>query len=166
MRRASLMPIIVAAAIAATVIAVGAGYLMVQARPAAAPPPVEPSPVPSFNPRANDAHHGGGTDREPSWRLVAERFGRNFTNVAGGAELWRSRLAGPGDRYVTGSLAKQLATVDVTNVPGGDYAGVRVIKDATYDLTVEVRYRQGWSLELSLITDGTRWQIYDYGRST
>jgi len=131
-------------------------------------PPVPAPATPSFNESAGDAegHDHAAEDRnEAAWRPVAETFARNFTNVSGGADKWRTRLIGnPRRPYVTTDVAKQLATVNIANVPRGRYDSCEPLKTSAYEAAVKVTYREGWALVLYLITDGTRWQVYAYDR--
>lgn len=144
-------------------------------QPAAAPPPISSTPTePTFNPSASDAGgerphdddaHDPEVDAEKAWRSVVDHFARNFTRTTGGDQQWRRRLAG--DRtppYVTDEVAKQLATVDVRNVPEGSYDGYTIVRSSAYDVSVKATYKQGWSLVMHLITDGTDWQVYAYDR--
>lgn len=138
------------------------------------PPPISSSVAPTFNPSAGDAgggeqpHDDGAHDREAdqaAWQPVVEHFARNFTKTAGGSRKWRGRLTG--DRtppYVTDAVAKQLLTVDVRNVPKGRYSRFEIVRTSAYDISVKVNYREGWSMVLHLITDGTDWQVYSYDR--
>lgn len=145
-------------------------------QPATPPPPPagSSSAEPTFNPSAGDAgprdqpHDDGAHDPEvdqEAWQPVVEHFARNFTNTAAGDQEWRDRLAGGRTPpYVTDAVAQQLATVDVRNVPQGRYKAHEVIKTSAYDISVKVTYREGWSMVLHLITDGTNWQVYAYDR--
>lgn len=144
-------------------------------QPAATPPPANSSSAePTFNPSAGDAgggeqpHDDGAHDPEvdrEAWQPVVEHFARNFTNTAGGDQKWRKRLAGGRTPpYVTDAVAKQLVTVDVRNVPQGSYDAYQVVRTSAYDISVKVNYKQGWSMVLHLITDGTDWQVYGYDR--
>ena len=140
--------------------------------PAAPPPAVSATATPSpsgYNPSAGDAGDNP-TDapaetQQAAWGPVADRFARNFTNTRGGAEKWRKRLAGdPSRPDVTTAVAKQLATVDIRNVPDGRYDGREVLKSSDYDLAVKVIYDTGLAMVLYMITDGTNWQIYAYDK--
>lgn len=134
------------------------------------PPPTTSAPVatPSFNENAGDAEHDHASDEDPNeaaWRPVVENFGRNFTNVTGGAAAWRGRLTGDPQRpLVTSEVTIQLGTVDIVNIPAGRYAGYEIQKTSAYDAAVKINYREGWSMVLYLITDGTHWQVYAYDR--
>ena len=140
--------------------------------PAAPPPVVSASPTlspSSYNPSAGDAGDNP-TDapaetQQAAWGPVADRFARNFTNTRGGAEKWRQRLVGdPTAPDVTTAVAKQLATVDVRNVPDGRYEGREILKSSDYDLAIKISYNTGWAMVLYLITDGSGWQIYAYDK--
>ena len=165
--------VVIIAALAATVVALLAVLLWTFFRAAPATPVTEPpTPVPtpsSYNPSAGDAgeNHGDvpAETQEAAWGPVADRFARNFTNTRGGAEKWRQRLAGdPAHPDVTTAVVKQLATVDVRNVPDGRYEGREVLKSSDYDLAVKVTYREGWAMVLYLVTDGTHWQVFAYDK--
>jgi hypothetical protein len=156
--------VVTIAALAATVAALLAVLLWTFLRPAPVTPvtaPPTPAPTPSsYNPSAGDAgeHHGDvpAETQEAAWGPVVDRFARNFTSTRGGAEKWRQRLAGdPAQPDVTTAVVKQLATVDVRNVPDGRYEDREVLKSSDYDLAVKVTYREGWAMVLYLVTDGT-----------
>lgn len=143
--------------------------------PAVTPPPANSSSAePTFNPSAGDASaeqphddgaHDPELDREAAWRSVVEHFARNFTNTAGGDQQWPDRLTGTRTPpYVTDELAKQLRTADSRNVPQGTYDAYQVVRTSAYDISVKVTYKEGWSIVLKLITDGTDWQVYGYDR--
>ena len=166
--------VVLIAALAATVAApagrAGVDVPPGQLQPPRSPTPAAPAPTPSsYNPSAGDAgeNHGDvpAETQEAAWGPVADRFARNFTNTRGGAEKWRQRLAGdPAHPDVTTAVVKQLATVDVRNVPDGRYEGREVLKSSDYDLAVKVTYREGWAMVLYLVTDGTGWQVYAYDK--
>lgn len=153
----------------ATTLVIG---LRLDQRPDPQPTPAQtplPSPVPSYNPDATDAKDDQAHDPEQNpkaaWPVV-ENFGRNFTNTAGGAGPWQTRLTGPpAHPYLTTDLAQQLDTIDVTRVPRGHYTGYKPLKTSTYEIAAKVSYREGWSMVLHLITDGTHWQIYAYDKT-
>lgn len=132
-------------------------------------PSVSAPTPPGYNPSAGDAGDNP-TDapaetQQAAWGPVADRFATNFTNTSGGATKWRKRLAGdPSRPDVTTAVAKQLATVDVRNVPDGRYESREVLKSSDYDLAVKITYNSGWAMVLYLITDGTHWQIYAYDK--
>ena len=132
--------------------------------PPAEPPPVSSSSTePTFNPSAGDA--GPSEQPQEAWQPVVEHFARNFTNTAGGDQEWRNRLTG--DRtppYITDAVAEQLRTVDVRNVPQGTYDAYEIVRASAYDISAKVSYREGWSMQVQLITDGTDWQVYAYDR--
>lgn len=143
--------------------------------PPPAPTPTVPTATPSatqesYNPDAGDAgdedHEDGPPEvQEAAWAPAVENFARNFTNTAGGAHKWRQRLIGDPKRpYVTAAVAKQLATVDVRNVPDGRYESREIVKSSTYDFAVKVTYREGWAMILYLVSDGRRYQIYAYDK--
>lgn len=165
--------VVIIAALAATVAALLAVLLWTFLRPAPVTPvtaPPTPAPTPStYNPSAGDAgeNHGDvpAETKEAAWGPVVDRFARNFTDTRGGAEKWRLRLAGdPAHPDVTTAVVKQLATVDVRNVPDGRYEGREVLKSSDYDLAVKVTYREGWAMVLYLVTDGSGWQVYAYDK--
>lgn len=169
--------IAVLAGLGALVVAGLAALLWVLLRP----PPVTPAaPTPSvsatptlssssFNPSAGDAgdnHTDAPAEtQQAAWGPVADQFAKNFTDTGGGATKWRKRLVGdPSQPHVTTAVAKQLATVDVRNVPEGRYEGRELLKSSDYDLAVKVTYDTGWAMVLYMITDGTNWQIYAYDK--
>ena len=137
-----------------------------------APPSPEPSAtVESYNPAAGDAgddenHEDGPPEvQETAWAPAVDNFARNFTRTDGGAKKWRQRLIGSTTKpYVTAEVAKQLATVDIRNVPIGHYDGREIVKSSSYDFAVKVTYREGWAMILYLVTDGTAWQVYAYDK--
>ena len=144
-----------------------------EAAPAPSPSPSQvdkPSPVAtedSYSPDAGDEQHDQGPPetQESAWAPAVDNFARNFTNTAGGAKKWRQRLIGNHTQpYVTADVAKQLATVDVRNVPDGHYENRELVKSSDYEIGVKVNYREGWAMVLYLITDGTGWQIYAYDK--
>lgn len=165
--------VVTIAALAATVAALLTVLLWTFLRAAPVTPvtaPPTPAPTPSsYNSSAGDAgeNHGDvpAETQEAVWGPVADRFARNFPNTRGGAEEWRQRLAGdPAQPDVTTAVVKQLATVDVRNVPDGRYENREVLKSSDYDLAVKVTYREGWAMVLYLVTDGTKWQVYAYDK--
>jgi len=161
------------AALTAIVVALVAALVWALLRPAPSTPaaaPASPAATPStYNPSAGDAgenHSDAPAEtQEAAWGPVADRFARNFTNTRGGAAKWRQRLVGdPARPDVTTAVAKQLATVDVRNVPDGRYERREVVKSSDYDLAVKVEYDAGWAMVLYLITDGSGWQVYAYDK--
>lgn len=162
------------AAIAAAVLVAGLtiGWNL-QPRADTSPRPAPPattttSPTPTYDPGAGDAaeHDQDSPPDEAAWAPAVDNFATNFTHTAGGSAKWRQRLIGTSPRrpYVTTEVAEQLSTVDIRNVPTGHYQNREVIKSSAYDLAVKIDYREGWSLVLWLITDGSRFQIYAYDR--
>lgn len=138
-------------------------------QPTTSLPPAIPGPTSSSNSDADDPAHDHAedpdVDNEQVWKPVVTSFGRNFTNTAGGNGPWRNRLIGdPAQPNVTTAVAKQLATVDLANVPAGHYDAYQPVKTSTLDVAVKVDYTEGWSMVLYLNTDGTNWQIYAYDR--
>lgn len=130
-------------------------------------PPAIPGFTSSTNlDEANDDHaEDPDVDNEQIWKAVVTNFGRNFTDTRGGSTAWRKRLIGnPARPYVTTAVAKQLATVDVDNVPAGHYNSYAIVKTSSLEVAVQVDYTEGWSMILYLNTDGTNWQIYAYDR--
>jgi hypothetical protein len=63
-------------------------------------------------------------------------------------------------------VPRQLATVDPAAVRTGRYAGSQVLEHPDVRLAVLIRYRQGWSIVLWVISDGAGrdWQIEAYDR--
>ena len=161
------------AGLIAVVVALAAMLVWTLVRPSPSTPAAEPktpSATPSsYNPSAGDAGENPSDmpaeTQEAAWGPVADRFARNFTNTRGGAEKWRQRLVGdPAHPDVTAAVAKQLATVDIRNVPDGRYERREVVKSSDYDLAVKVEYDAGWAMVLYLITDGSRFQVYAYDK--
>lgn len=163
------------AALGAAVIVLASALLWVllappAAEPALPPPPAPSSVAPSFNEDAGDAapplEDDQATDEDPdSWQPVVESFGRDFTDTAGGSRAWRQRLIGnPSQPQVSTEVADQLASVDIANIPNGRYDTYETVSASAYEAEVKVSYREGWSMVLSLITDGTSWQIYAYDK--
>lgn len=140
--------------------------------PPAIPGPTSTSSTPSSNPgdsrtreHADDHAEDPDVNNEQAWNPVVTNFARNFTNTAGGNRAWRNRLIDdPAQPHVTTAVAKQLATVDVDNVPAGRYDRYQPVQTSTLDVAVKVDYTEGWSMILHLNTDGTNWQIYAYDR--
>lgn len=135
------------------------------ATPSGSATPAEPPATDA----GDDDDHAGDPDveQEKIWRPIVVNFGRNFPNTSGGATKWRNRLIGnPGQPYVTDAVAEQLATVDIDNVPTGHYDTYRVLttQSGTYQYAAVIDYKEGWSLALYLVTDGTTWQISAYDR--
>lgn len=134
------------------------------------PSPKQAATTESYNPDAGDAgdeqHEDGPPEvQEADWAPAVDNFARNFTLTDGGAQKWRQRLIGdPEKPYVTDAVAKQLATVDVRNVPDGHYDGREIVKSSSYDFAVKVTYREGWAMILYLVTDGRRYQVYAYDK--
>lgn len=132
--------------------------------PAVPGPTSSPGPSSSTGP-ADDHAEDPDVDNEQAWKPVVTNFGRQFTNTTGGNRPWRTRLVGDPNRpYVTDAVAKQLATVDVDNVPAGHYDSYQVVKTSTLEVAVKIDYHEGWSTILYLNTDGTTWQISAYDR--
>lgn len=135
-------------------------------------PPAIPGPNPTTSTpggpgesHTNDQAEDPDVDNEQAWKPVVTNFGRNFTNTVGGNRAWRNRLiVDPANAYVTTAVAKQLATVEIDNVPAGHYDSYQPVKTTTLDVAVKVDYTEGWSMILYLNTDGTHWQIYAYDR--
>jgi hypothetical protein len=97
------------------------------------------------------------------WEPVAAGFGRAFTTVGtrDTTATWRARLR----PYVTAAVDKQLATVDVGNVPEGRLDGLDLLEGSDEQVTVQATYTPGWALVLYLISDGTdEWKVYRYDR--
>lgn len=136
--------------------------------PPAIPGPTSTSSAPSSDPgnsHTDDHAEDPDVDNEQAWNPVVTNFGRNFTNTAGGNRAWRNRLIDdPTQPHVTTAVAKQLATVDVDNVPAGHYDTYQPVQTSTLDVAIKVDYTEGWSMILHLNTDGTNWQIYAYDR--
>ena len=45
-----------------------------------------------------------------------------------------------------------------------NYDAYEIVRASAYDISVKVSYREGWSMQVQLITDGTDWQVYAYDR--
>ncbi len=122
----------------------------------------------------SDASAGVGSDAGPDgdaaaaadrryWEPVADGFGRAFTTVRRGDTTadWQARLR----PYVTVAVDKQLATVDVANVPQGRFDGLDVLDSSDEQVTVQATYSPGWALVLYLNSDGhDHWKVYNYDR--
>jgi len=122
----------------------------------------------------SDASTGGGSDAGPDgdavpaadrryWEPVASGFGRAFSTVRRGdtTAVWRARLR----PYVTVAVDKQLATVDVGNVPRGRFDGLDVLDSSDEQVSVQATYSPGWALVLYLNSDGhDHWKVYRYDR--
>ncbi|GAA3624361.1 hypothetical protein [Microlunatus ginsengisoli] len=104
----------------------------------------------------------GDTAERRRWEPVAIGFSRAFTTIGGDTTTtWRARLR----PYVTDAVDKQLATVDVANVPQGHFDGVDVLDVSDEQVTVQATYRPGWALVLYLVSDGhDHWKVYRYDR--
>ena len=143
-------------------------------RPASSPTPTAATLAPAISGPASSATPGEShddhaedpdVDNELTWKPVVTNFGRNFINTSGGNKAWRKRLIGnPARPYVTTAVAKQLATVDVDNVPAGHYNSYAIVKTSSLEVAVQVDYTEGWSMILYLNTDGTNWQVYAYDK--
>lgn len=173
--RSRQLTIIALLVIIGVLAAIGAVLLMPD-DPQTAPAPITTPTVastsaaaPTFNENAGDADEddqaNGQDPNEAAWQPIVESFGRDFTNVTGGEAKWRTRLIGDPDQpNVTADVAKQLATVDVANVPKGRYDSYEILKNSAYESAVKVTYREGWAMVLYLITDGSKWQVYGYDK--
>lgn len=132
-------------------------------------PPAVPGPTASRTASSSEPHDDNAqdpdVDNERVWGPVVTNFGRNFTDTTGGNGPWRKRLIGdPVRPFVTTTVAKQLATVDVRTVPTGNFESYEVVNSSTLEVAVKVDYNEGWSTVLYLNTDGVIWQIYAYDR--
>lgn len=158
------------AALSALVVVLAAVLVWTLTQPAETPQASPtPSPTPTYVSSAGDAGDDHASDpaldQEAAWKPVVEHFARSFTDTSGGARPWRTRITdGRTPPYVTEEVAKQLATVDVANVPKGRYQEYEAVKTSAYDVAVRVDYREGWSMVLYLNTDGTSWQVYAYDK--
>jgi hypothetical protein len=66
---------------------------------------------------------------------------------------------------VTVAVDKQLATVDVGNVPRGRFDGLDVLDSSDEQVSVQATYSPGWALVLYLNSDGhDHWKVYRYDR--
>ena len=146
------------------------------AAPSASPVPSVPADPEPVTEGADDAgaSTGAGSDAGPDgdaapaadrryWEPVAAGFGQAFTTVRRGdtTAAWRARLR----PYVTVAVDKQLATVDVGNVPQGRFDGLDVLDSSDEQVTVQATYSPGWALVLYLNSDGhDHWKVYRYDR--
>lgn len=111
----------------------------------------------------DDEDHQSGSAAAAVWTPVVEGFARDYTRTDDRpAKVWRSSL----DPYTVAAVDDQLATVDPRNVPAGDYQSHEVLQHGAVEMAVLVTYRQGWSMVLWLIDDGTGlgWQVEAYDR--
>jgi hypothetical protein len=135
--------------------------------PTAAPAPDEITPAPAET-ELSEAEPGPGEtpysqteQARRQWGPVVEGFGRGFVatqDTTAGA--WRKALR----PYVTKAVDRQLATVDLGNVPRGHYGGFEALKFEENQLVVRIDYREGWSTAAYLIFDGGAWRVYAYDR--
>ena len=146
------------------------------AAPSASPVPSVPADPEPVTEGADDAgaSTGAGSDAGPDddaapaadrryWEPVAAGLGQAFTTVRRGdtTAVWRARLR----PYVTVAVDKQLATVDVGNVPQGRFDGLDVLDSSDEQVTVQATYSPGWALVLYLNSDGhDHWKVYRYDR--
>ena len=95
------------------------------------------------------------------WEPVVEGFGRGFVDTRDAtADSWQKKLR----PYVTKAVARQLATVDLRNVPRGHYDGFEALTFEEDQVVARIDYREGWSTAAYLIFDGATWHIYAYDR--
>jgi len=125
-----------------------------------------PGQLPSSEVDAHDASPGATPysqteEARRQWEPIAAGFGRAFTTTKGlTAGQWRARLA----PYVTGKVREQIATVDLRNVPEGEYVGTEPAEYGEDKVAVYVHYDSGLTLVTYLILDGNGWRIYAYDR--
>ena len=123
----------------------------------------------------DDGNLGPGRDTGPDgqtadpaqiqaqWRPVATGFAQAFTTVHRGDSTtsWRHRLS----PYVTAAVDQQLGTVDVSNVPSGQFSGLDVLQSSDEQISVQASYDPGWALVLYLVPDGNNhWKVSGYDR--
>ena len=126
----------------------------------------EASPLPNSEVDAHDASPGttpySQTDEaRDAWQPIAIGFGKSFTATKGkNATQWRNSLA----PYVTETVRDELATVDLRNVPAGDFNNIEAAEYGDDKVAVFVHYNTGLTLVTYLILDGTSWRIYAYDR--
>ncbi len=152
-------------------VAVAAAINLGHRRPAVTPTGLAPTPEvmeTSYHadaPEADDENDEAGPPetQEEAWAPVVDSFAENFTRTTGGKEKWRQRLIGdPKQPHVTTEVAKQLATVDIRNIPKGHYESREIVESGPFRLAVGVYYDEGWAMLLWLSTDGIRWEIDAY----
>lgn len=175
-RRAFILGIALAVLIAATV-----GLMLGRRSVPRTPPPetssISTAPSPQAAP-TSDTSSPSPTSSEPDVRTrgrtpssdtdeaknhgvpTVEGFARNFTNARGGHRTWLNRL----QPYVTVEVRQYLATGDMANVPAGRYREYEVLQPGESQLAVRVIYRDGWSMVLYLVSDGTEWRVFRYDR--
>jgi len=125
-----------------------------------------PGGLPSSEVEAHDASPGAtpysqSDEARRDWQQVATGFGKAFTTTKGtSAAEWRASLA----PYVTGKVREQLATVDLRNVPDGDFTNIEPAEYGEDKVAVFIHYDTGLTLVAYLILDGTSWRIYAYDR--
>ena len=111
---------------------------------------------------ANTQPPGDTTQARAAWEPVVEGFGRRFPDTGRSAQAWRKSLY----PFTTRAVQRQLATVDPAAVPAGRYADYQVLEHGDVRVAVLIRYREGWSIVLWVISDGagSDWQIEAYDR--
>lgn len=126
-----------------------------------------PSPLPSSEVQDHGDASPGATpysetdDARTQWQQVATGFGRAFTATKDkSAAEWRRSLA----PFVTAKVREQLATVDLRNVPEGEFTNIEPAEYGEDKVAVYVHYDTGLTLVTYLILDGTTWRIYAYDR--
>lgn len=175
---------LVAAVILVALGAVLAWWLKPDAAPTTTPPP--PGATVAVTPLQPQAPAGtrsaampGGSVATPSptdtaasqagargrWMGTAVGFGRAFPVGSKTATQWQAGLA----PYVTDTLARKLADVDIRNVPEGRYTDAEPIGYGETDVTVQVDYRAkngGWALVLRVVStdQGATWRVAEYDR--
>lgn len=141
--------------------------------PTAAPSPtgVEPTgeggdPEPGATADPGDASPGATPysateEARIRWEPVVVGFAENFTRTEGSdAATWRTGLK----PFTTAAVQKQLATVDLENVPAGTYESYEVVEHGETQLAARVTYQEGFSLVLYVISEGDDWRVFQYDR--
>lgn len=95
------------------------------------------------------------------WEPVVRGFATNFSRRAAADQTWVGRLA----PYATTAVQEQLAAAGRGDVPPGRYRSYRPLSYYEEQLVVRVSYREGWTLTLSLISDGETWHVYQFHRA-
>ena len=153
-----------------------------------APGATPAEPVEEEGPPATPPATDGPGDAEPDgtpysrtaearrqWRPVVTGFAKRFPDVDRDADAAGSDDAADRRRaarewrrglkpYVTTAVRRQLATVDVRNVPEGRFTEFEVLRHGEEQLAAQVIYDEGWALVLYVIFDGEDWRVYRYDR--
>lgn len=154
----------------------GASSAAVSPTPSAPTPSVPPAAEPTAEPGDLDATPEATSEAEDAtpgpvpysqtaaarraWEPVVVGFGRNFTRADRGATAWRAGLR----PYTTAAVQKDLAVVDVGDVPPGTYDSYEVLEYDDEQVAAQVLYREGWSAVLYVIFDGEKWRVFRYDR--